>query len=185
MLSFAHYKNSKSVVIFYICPKIGMDKVVGPVTIPLQGKSPIHEIPLGIFLDQIEEFSYLSITLHIKSTETHGRIICCQTKEEAAAVKRALTGRVTDVDKSLMISNPGCFVSPIVGSGGLESVEWFVSPAADVIDATVFVVREMDGEEKDDTVAITAIVHTKKDKKEVHQEKGEGEPKTKRRRRGW
>ena len=159
-----------------------MDKVVGPVTINLQGKSNIHAIPLGIFLDQITKFSDLRISLHMKSTAAHGRVVCCLTKEDSAEIKGILLGRVTDVDESLSISKPGCFVSPVVATGGLSGIVWTVSPPAEVIDATVFVIREIDGEQKDDTVTITAVVHEKKGDREEKRDDA-GEAKTKRRRR--
>jgi hypothetical protein len=160
-----------------------MDKVVGPVTIGLQGKSKIHAIPVAIFLDKTTVFSILRIQLNVKSTATHARIICCKTKEASEEIKKMLNGRVTDVDESLSISMPECFVSQIVGSGGLAGIVWEVDPPAEVIDATVFVIREIDGEEKDDTVTMTAIVHSGKREREEKKLEAGGEQKTKRRRR--
>lgn len=160
-----------------------MDKVVGPVTIGLQGKSKIHAIPIAIFLDKTQVFSVLRIQLNIKSTATHARLVCCKTKKASEEIKKMLQGRVTDVDESLSISMPDVFVSGIVGTGGLTGIVWEVSPPAEVIEASVIVIREIDGEEKDDTVTMTAIVKDGKREREEKKTETSTEQKTKRRRR--
>ena len=162
-----------------------MSVVAGPYTVKLDDKNDVHVIPLGIALDKIVEFDEIKVSLHMKSTDSYGRVVLCVTEGAQHEICEKATGKVTAIDESLMHEIRDCQIGPIVKTGDLSQVVWQKLDACPVIDASIAVIREIGGEQRDDSVTIVLIRHGKSAK--VAQQKAieaDGTP-AKKARRKW